>query len=655
MIKKVASKLIPKKIYLRLKNLVKPVKIDYYSVAELTEKLTHFDLKKIAILTDGKTDLSVLFQSENFKDIELIGIYSFNLEIIDNKVSEYEILPLLAGAKVPTDGWIVSTLNESDSFSLSRHLFENGMENQVTLEHVKNPNGTKYYSYADFFSNEQKTVIHINNYFRRCYALAFPINLKLTLRDINGNKHTARQIILPPDTIRIIRSEDFNVSNFAGYLEVEFEMAKKVTPFLHYMVDYLAPNFISSNHQSGLGLHPAGSEFTRGYVPVEKDKSLEICLFQKNYDQPVICHAILNYMKQNGENISYTKDFPPLAKKNMLYVDVKKLFNEIDFTKTLSPVVTVKSDVPLHRPNYYYTSKNGQGYYDTSHAGPDLKKQVAGTFRGFSTITDKEKTILNKFSVYGGNLRHHVLPKELEIESIISIGGNDSTYPIKEFKIDLYNQNGDLIRSFEETLDFDRNRYMNINDYLSKKGLPDFHGTVSFRPGQKAKDIPINLNSITGYIHHKSKYVTSTAGNGSNPDNIPFYFRGGPPNFLKLRSSAGTTDVFARGVASDEFDTIFTVSYQTADKNLKKKIKYEIQLNNTLGEKKIIYRTLSPNAYDVLKLSDMVSETNHSSSGGYYTVWLFSPEAHLYGQHILIRKRDNAIAVEHCYAGKFGL
>ncbi len=656
MLKNTAKKILPKKVYSFLKGIVKPpVAPSYYSPEEILDKIRHFNLKRIALLTDGNTDLSSFESFEQQTDFKIVGVYSFNLETIGKKLLDREVILLPAGEKISTDGWILSSQNETDGFSLNQRLLESKSEEQVIIQHVKLPNSTKYYSYVDFFSNEQRTVVQINNYFRRCYALPFPIDLKLTLRDTTGKVLNARQVILAPDVIKVIRSEDFNIKNFVGYLEVEFEIAKKVTPFLHYMVDYISPDFISSNHQSGLGLHPAGSEFTRGYIPVEPDKSLEVCLFQHNYNEPIIVQAILSYTNHEGKIVTLTKDFPPLAKKQMLYQDVKKLFNEVDFTKTYSPFVSVKSGVPLHRPNYYYTAKGKKGFYDTSHAGPDLKNHVRLAYKGISIVTEEEKHFFEKNNIVTMDIRHHVLPPEIRIHSIISVGGNDSTAVIKDFHLDLYDLAGNHLQSFEETFDFENERYLNLNEYAARKGFGNFSGTISFRPGRTANNVPIGLNAVTGYCHRDSEYLTSTAGNGSNPDNIPFYFRGGPPNYLRMKCSAGTTDIFARGVSSDEFDTIYTISYQTADNKKTAPIRYEIQIINSEGEKKVLQRTIHPNACNILKLSELLQEMQHSDKRGFYTVWLFSSQGHLYAQHMLYRKSDQAIALEHFYAGKFGI
>ncbi len=652
-LKNTAKRLLPKRAYSFIKKIVRPPKqTGYYSSEDISNKIKHFGLNKIAILTDGNTDLTPILSTTGF---DVTGIYSFSLEAIGKKVLNHNIQILIPGRKVFTDGWILSSINETDGFSLNQRLLESDSEKQVIIKHVKLPNNTKYYSYVDFFSNEQTTLVHINNYFRRCYALPFPIDLKLTLRNSAGKIVSARQVILGPDEIKVIGSSDFKEKNFIGYLEVEFEIAKKISPFLHYMVDYFSTDFISSNHQSGLGLHPANSEFTRGYIPTEKNKSLEVCLFQHNYEKPIIVQAILSYTDSKNKTVTLVRNFPPLAKKQMLYQDIKKLFSEIDFTKIFSPLVSVKSAVPLHRPNYYYTLEGKKGYYDTSHAGPDLKNHIKTVYKGIPIVTAEEKSLFDANNIATMDIRHHILPPEMKIDSIISIGGNDSTATITDFKLDLYDLSGNHIKSFEETFHFEKQRYLNLNEYASRRGLNNFSGTISFKPGRIAKNVPIGMNSITGYSHHDSGYLTSTAGNGSHPDNIPYYYRGGPPNHLRLRCSAGTTDLFARGVCSEEFDTLYTISYQIANQNANRKIKYEIQLTNSRGERKNMQRLLSPNGCDVLKLSDLLSESRCFDPKGYYTMWLFSSEAHLCAQHILLRKQDQAITVEHFYAGRFGL
>lgn len=650
MIKEKIRKIIGKKAYSFLSKKLKPVKTEYYSIDEVNRRIAHFKIKKISILIDEPVDFS-LFKEIKFEKI--VGFFSFNLDIIGNKIGDFEILPLLPDTNIDTDGWIVSTKNELTSFALNRYLLERKKENQVIIQHIKHPNGTKYYSYADFFSNEQKTIIHVNNYLRRLYAIPFPLDIRLTLRDCEGEIIDTRQVIIPTDSIRVISSDDFSVKNFVGYLELEFEITKKISPFLHYMVDYFSPDFISSNHQSGLGLHPANSAFTRGYIPTQENESLIVCLFQRNYEKPIKVSAVLNYFL-NGKKISKEKELEPVGKNQMHYQDIKELFNEVDFSKTESPYVVIKSELPLHRPNYYYARKGKRGYFDTSHAGPDLRKHVKGAYGGIAEITEKEKNKLRKFGCVEMDLKHYILPKEENTESIMALG-DDTTVDIKNFTLEFYDKNGKLSHSFETEFDYEKQRYFNISSFLKDKKIDDFSGSVSFRPARLDQNIPVSMNGISIFSRKDNPYYSSTAASGAAPDNIPFYFRAGPPSYSKVKNSVSITDIFCRGISSELYDTYLIISYLSANKNLGNKIKYEIEIINSSGESKTIYRKINANGTDFIKLSDLVESTNHNSEKGYYTVWIFSGEANLYAQHILRRKSDNAIAVEHCYSGKFGI
>lgn len=650
MLKEKIRKIIGKRLYAFLSKKLRPKKMEYYPMDEVNKKVSHFKIKKIAILIDELVDFNL------FKDLgteKIIGFFSFNLDTIGTKIADFEILPLLPNSNIDTDGWLVSTKNELTSFALNRYLLEHKKEKQIILQHIKHPNGTKYYSYADFFSNEQKTLIHINNYLRRLYAIPFPLDIRLTLRDCDGKVIDVRQIIIPTDSIKVISSDDFSVKNFVGYLELEFEIAKKISPFLHYMVDYISPDFISSNHQSGLGLHPANSSFTRGYIPMREDESLVVCLFQRNYRNPIKVVAILSYFK-DGKKISKEKEFKPLKQNHMLYQDIKELFNEIDFSKIDSPYVAVKSDPPLHRPNYYYAKKGKKGYFDTSHAGPDLRNHVKGVYGGIVAITGEEKNKFHKYACVEMDLKHYILPEEDKIESIMALG-DDTTVGIKNFTLEFYDTYGNLSHSFEIEFDYDKERYFNISSFLKSKGVNNFPGSVSFRPARLDQQIPVSMNGISIFSHKDNPYYTSTAASGATPNNIPFYFRAGPPSYSKARNSVSITDIFCRGIASEIFDTYLIISYLSANKNLRNQISYEIEILNSSGESKSVYRKINANGTDFIKLSDLIKLTGHNSENGYYTVWLFNGEANLYAQHILYRKNDSAIAAEHCYSGKFGI
>jgi len=621
--------------------------IHYYSPEEIIHKIKHYGVRRITILTDGKTNTANLNKINN---VDIIGYYSFALDCIGKKINNHTVQPLLPNSKkVDTDGWVISAANKFSGYSLNQFLLDSQAQDQVIIQHTKATYGTTYYSYIDFFADDQKTAVQIHNYFERCYKIPFPLDIRFTLRDCAGKIFRTGQIIIPAEGTRIISSHDLGVDNFRGYLEVEFEIASKVTPFLHYYANYLAENFISNNHQSGLGLHPANSRFTRGYIPTASDESLVVCLFQRNYANPVNVRAILEY-RVDGQQKVIEKKFPLLKKNQMLFQDIKELFPEVDFSKTKAPVVIAQSEVPLHRPNYYYAKKGKGGYYDTSHAGPDPKNYTR--IFGSAGLKKEERDKTHKFSCSEAELKQFILPAEFGIESFLGLG-NDTTVQIKKFIFDFYDIEGRLQHSFKEMFDYHKETYLNLNEFLKGKGIGDFSGTLSLRPSFQSVEVPVNMNGISAYSHTKNPYLTTTAATGFTADNIPFYFSGAPPNYLGGECSVGQTDIFGPGICSDEFDTYYAVTYPCSDKNLAKKIKYEIQIINTEGEKRLLYRSINAHGADFFRLSDLVKETGHNSDQGYYVVWFYASGVHLYAQRILIRKKDCAISVEHCYVGKY--
>ncbi len=626
--------------------------VSYQTSAELEAKMRQFQIRAVAVLIDGTTDISALV---NLPSIVIVGCFSFNLDLLDTEINGHRVQPVLPGTVVKTDGWIVSCTNELAALSLNQYLMEEGQEHQYVLHHVKYPNGTRYYSYVDFFSGDQTTNVYINNYYQRCYHIPFPLDLKLTLRNSTGKIVHTRQIIIAPDALRVITSADYPFQSFVGYLEVEFEIAKKVMPFLHYLVDYISPDFVSSNHQSGLGLHPPNTEFNRGYIPTHDGESLVVCLFQRNYATPVRAVAILKYLDQHDTPVVVEKEFEPIHQNQMLYQDITEMFPEVDFSATRAPCVVVRSDVPLHRPNYYYTRRGKPGYYDVSHAARDPLKVLSdeGCLE-LGALSEPERQALAKYGCVGMDLRLFLFPTEYEIDTLLALG-NDTTAEIKSFNISVYDHFGQLRGAFEREFDYDRERYLNLSDLIRDAGLPRIYGTVALRPASNAAKVPLQLNGIAAYRHKQSKYLSSTAASGAQPDNIPFYFRGGPPSYLLEDSPVGVTEIFARGVSNNAYDTFFALTYPSANIFLKKEVRYEICIVNQYGEKRSLYRTLAAHGSDFLVLSELIAETSHRSTGGNYTIWFCAVGAHLYGKHFLFRKRDSAIAVEHCYVGKYGM
>lgn len=78
-----------------------------------------------------------------------------------------------------------------------------------------------------------------------------------------------------------------------------------------------------------------------------------------------------------------------------------------------------------------------------------------------------------------------------------------------------------------------------------------------------------------------------------------------------------------------------------------------MQVMNEAGKRASFYRQIAANGSDYFRLSEAVDKVGLGSRKGNYAIWIFAQDANLLAQRILLRKRDNAIAVEHCNHGKF--
>jgi hypothetical protein len=624
---------------------------------EVIARLAQFGARRLAILIDENTDIKELRKitqrlSKELK-IELAGVYSFSLEMISRNVHGFSVRPLMPDRPLEdVDAWLLSAGNRLAQYSLNQYLLDQHKEHQAIVKHTKDKLSTRYYSYIDFFSNdEQETKIQFHNYFERLYGNQFPLALFLTLRDRCGKVLECKQIIIPTNGIVSVTSETFSASQFEGYLEAEFDVNSKVQPFLHYYATYQSDDFISGNHQAGLGLLPAGSNFTRGYIPADENETMVVSIFQRNYSAPIVVKGTLKYLDETGLN-QIERNFPPLARNFMLVQDVKRLFSDVDFSAVKSAQIEICADVPLHRPNYYYARKGKKGYYDVQHGGPDPKTYA--TSFGTSVVNDKGKAKFKENDCYPMDLRQFVFPAAMGIESLIGLG-NDTTATIKQFRIGWYNESGTLLKSIVHYFDYDNERFINLNHLASQNGIKDFSGAVSLRPLDDTVVVPIILNGISAYRSVRNPYITSTAASGAIPNNTPFYFLSGPPNYFDENCHTGRTNIYGPAFYSDTFDTYFGISFACSYTGAHKNAEYQIQIFNSAGKSRIIERELKANGTDYLKLSELVEELNFRSEDGNYCLWIFSIGATLYAQRIVVRKSDWAIAVEHCYVGKYGV
>lgn len=623
-------------------------KSHYFADDAVNARIGHYRISTMAVLIDETTS----YQGLGALNASVSGVFSFSLDMVGTEWEGHHVQPLLPG-KAPeyVDGWLMSAGNQFANYSLNQYLLENGCESQCIVKHVNFIDGTKYYSYIDFFSSDQTTSVQIHNYFKRCYGIPFPLDLQLTLRKVDGAVLETKQIIIAPNATRVLSCDDFTTKDFTGYLEVEFDVSSRVNKFLHYYATYSSRDFISNNHQSGLGLHPAGSTFTRGFIPEDEGETLVVCIFQKDYASDVVATALLQY--HDGTMLqSVARDLKPVRRNGMLFQDMKELFSDIDFTKTRSPIVKIHSVVPLDRPNYYYAKRGMAGFYDISHAGPDPKVHIEAN--GEAVVSPGERQKLQEYGCSEMELKQFILPERTGIEALLGFAG-DATCAVGDFLLEFHREDGELAAAVEHSFNFDKERFVDLRRLSQTLGLEGFSGAVSLKASPRADKVPVVFNAISAYRHVDRAYLTTTAASGGSPDNTPFYYSSGPPNYLSGPCSTGVTEIYGPAFSSELFDTYFCLTYPCANRALRGEVDYEIQVYNSAGKSRMFYRKIAVHGTDYFSISDLLAQQNLESVQGSYMVWFFAAGVHLYGQRILLRKSDNAIAVEHCYPGKYGI
>ncbi len=617
----------------------------YRTARQLQDRMNHFSCTWVAILVDENTCFEKIPRLLP-PHVKIAGYYSFSLDTIGTTVNGFTVQPVMQG-KVPVevDAWLLFAHNDFAGYSLSSFLLETGKAQQAVLWGLNSPSGTTYYSYIDFFHNEQqKTIVQIHNYFKRCYGIPFPVDIKYTLRSLSGEIASAGQFIIPPNGVYTVSGSDFKISSFEGYLEIEFDITTRVMPFLHYYATYISENSIACNHQSGLGLQQAGSVFARGYIPADEKETMMLCLFQRHYDQPVVTKGTLRYTEGSSEKI-LTKELPGVKKNHVIYTDVKKLFPEIDFTKITGPSLYVSSPVPLHRPNFFYKRYDAEGFYDVTHSAGEQEVAAVYTKGELKKIEE-----MGYIPLQTGCL---VMPPGMGITSLVGLWQNANDR-IRKFCFEFYDTGGDLKFSREEVFDPAHGTYLNINRYLEKYNVELSAGTFIMRAAESSGNIPKGFLANVGYRSEKRDYMSSTA-TGLGFANSSFYFNGGPSGYIG-KGVLHTSDIYGPGRVSDDFDTCFLLGCPSSEKEAKKKqVSYEISIYNSMGEERKLNKKIFMQGSAFLSLSELVKESKHYSDDGSYCVWFYSPEAFIYAYWLLYRKSDGAITVEHCYGGKYGL
>lgn len=638
-----------------------------HDLEKIREFIRRFKIKKCAVLVDNTTRYIKIPDS---LDVEIVGFYSHDLRSIGKTVKKNSIKSLLYDEELPDcDAWLVVSSRPTAAYALNEVLLRQERHNQYVIRLVQT-HSTIYYSYVDFFAGDIKTLLHVNNYYDQLYNIPFPIDIRFTIRDLKGEVVRTAQRIIPPRGVIILDSEELNLTNFTGYIELEYELSwirAKIQPFLHYWIDYISKHYIATTHQSGL--KAVGSEFyfMRAYFPFKKEERLLISNLNNHHKEPVKPVAILQYA-EGGKTKTIKRHMQEIPYKHVVFEDINELFADFQLDKIDARCFMVKTDKPVYRSNFYYSKDKHVGWFDVGHLTHRLYDMDEGHMR-YVTKFDKEDgkiceanlftadqlEALKKNSCIPWQVSFPILPKSTQIETFLKFAGETTYEIIPKFKVVAYDENGEKVLEKGDTLDI--HRFINLNDYIASNNVKLDHGIFQIVMDETVTKVPYESIFLVGLREKTRGYMITTNPvaliNGFSV-NIPFYLNEKIPYSADYNHSPFQVyDIFCRGVSSEEFDTILVLWNLSSYLKYKRTIHIRISIVSPEGREYATTKEIPPFSLWTKSMKELLVEMQVGYIGEYFTTWIKGVDGQVLGFSLLYRKNDKAISTEHFFRGKF--
>ena len=604
-----------------------------------------YGVRSYAILVDHTT---VLKDLPSLPDYKLCGFFSFDINMAGKKLAGLNVKLITTNGPIPScDGWLIMSTSRAVVFGLNRALMLTGNENQIIVR-LYAGQVTEITAYMDMFSGETETLVYINHYFNRKYGIIFPIDLRYTVCECDGTIRKAGQRIIPPGGLTVIDSRKMGLCEFAGYLWLELEVENlqtRIPPFIHFWADYFNATGLCRNHQSGFGAWPAKTIFTRAYMPIDPEMELT-CSFYNTNDCEIQPKALLHY-NQNGEEKKLEHEVAPIGPKHMSYQNISQLFSDISFDGVNSAYVLFTCNKPIHRPNHYLHPKGTRQFVNLNHQA-----------RGRACYWTKPKKIrgdvlkrLNQFKVNPCIMSIPLLNERFKIDSYLGLLSS-TICDTSDFTFILRNEKGKIVFSKNEKLDGTSPQFINLNEYAREHGINIKSGTFSLLPREGLDEVPAGIASLLGFKHKNFKYRCFHPNAGKTHRNLPFYINARFPRSVYYEySPLQTSDRFAPGVISEEFDSLYIVTNWSLLKNYSVQCNYQLEIIDASGRSYSLNRIIPPQGYDAFWLSEVLKEAGIASKNLYYTLWTKSNDTELIGYHFLYRKRDHALTFADTFHG----
>lgn len=617
-----------------------------------------FGVRRYAVLVDHTTDPEDL---PGLEGLSLAGYFSFDVRLFGKPCAEGTIQPILRWGPVPDcDGWLVASTLRAAPFALLHALLATGNERQV-IRRLYRGQTTDIATYMDFFSGETETVIQVCNYLDRKYRAPQPLDVRYAIKSCEGDVVAAGQCVIPSGGLTVIDSRHMGLGDFAGYLRLSIEaesLQSRVQPFMHWWADYLSEAGVTRNHQSGWDPWAPDVVFARGYMPVDPlpgrprngKGDLDVTLSFWNESGSESHPRILLHFNRAGEEVAVERAAAPVPPRQMSYQNISELFRDVSLEGARSAFYLIKTDTPLHRPNYYIHPRGTRQYINTSHqTGSDACHWAVPTDCYQRDYLD----ILEANDTDPWVIQFPLLPASYRIDTYLGLLSS-TIAGINDFTIIVRDRAGRVVFTRDEKIDGASPGFMSLRDYAREHGIAviDGGGLFGLAPRKGLPEVPRRAISIIGFKHDGHPNLCTAPASGYEDPNLPFYIdRLNPMCHQYEYSPVQVTDRFGPGQVDGEYDTLYIVTNCSLWRKYERTCEYRLEVVDDAGRMRCMSRSIAPQSYDVFRLSEILAEMGAPDARGYFTVWQKSVDTLLIGYHFLYRKRDHAIGVDDTFGG----
>lgn len=612
----------------------------FKSTADIDAELDRFAIRSYALLVDDSPHQLYVAPRPG---LELEGVYTFTAAAADREVLGRRVQLLPFRQEAPScDGWLVATASKA-VYALIDHLYASGRAEQVIVP-LARAEVAPMYSYVDFFKGETNAVLQLHNVFERAYKIHFPLAVRWLLRDLDGEIVLRSQVILPPNETVAIDARELDLpETFAGYLELFADVRQlnePVIPFLHCNCDYISANGIATLHQSGMRPWPAGSRFTRGFLPDDPAVGLTVSLVNKTSLEPVNCAFTLRY-ELDGERRETTKTIAPLGLHEMTLVPVHDLFAEELARGARQVDVVVSPDKLLHRPNNYLHPRTRAWSWTGVEHGAAIAEPV---------LQPARRRRFEEFGLAPWTCAFPLLPESRRIGTHV-IRLQDETVPDDRFLVRAYDDRGTLLLEAVERIE--PGTQLDLHEHLAERGLlPAGGGLVTLSPDPAAPSVPTKFTFMGAFGHLDHPYLSTYVVGGQLWNQ--------PVEIERDRSwghgaiPGAQTEQFGKGYVSDEVDTLLVLHNAGSSPAYDRVARLELDLYGMDGHMQRTYHAIAPNSSLTVSLRELLRD-DPAEHGPYFAAWVLCRDAAVYGYHVLHRLADDAVSAEHFYHPRFNV